>query len=122
MAGKRKCTLQRLRREAGYKSAKDFAEAVHIPASTYSRYERAVEGPDCGIPMYAAWTMADELGCSIDLVVGRADIDERPDATWDDRIGALSVMDRENVASFIEFVEKRSLAQALAALSRRGCI
>ena len=60
--GKR--TLQRLRREAGYASAKEFAAVLNIPNSTYSRYERAPEGPNSGIPLSAAWAMADELGSS----------------------------------------------------------
>lgn len=120
--GTRKCTLQRLRREAGFATAKDFAARVGVPASTYSRYERAPEGPDCGIPLPSAWAMADELGCSIDVLVGRVDIDERPETTWDDRVCALNVMDREIVTSFIEFIEERSAAQAQAAASRRGRI
>ena len=71
--GKR--TLQRLRCETGFRSAKDFAEALGIPSSTYARYERAGDGIDCGIPLPAAWQIADSLGCSIDLAVGRKDID-----------------------------------------------
>ena len=71
--GKR--TLQRLRREAGYRSAKDFAAVLGIPTSTYARYERQPEGPDCAIPLSSAWQIADALGCSIDLVVGRTDLD-----------------------------------------------
>ena len=55
-----KRTLQRLRREAGYRNAKDFAAVLGIPASTYSRYERAEEGPLCGIPLSSAWSIADE--------------------------------------------------------------
>ena len=50
--GKR--TLQRLRREAGYRSAKDFAAVLGIPASTYARYERQPEGPGCAIPLSSA--------------------------------------------------------------------
>ena len=70
-----KRTLQRLRREAGYHSAKEFAKKLGIPESTYARYERQPEGPDTGVPLSSAWRIADELGCSIDLVVGREDID-----------------------------------------------
>ena len=46
ISGKR--TLQRLRREAGYRSAKEFAEALGIPGSTYARYERAGDGAAFG--------------------------------------------------------------------------
>ena len=93
-----KQTLQRLRREAGYRTAKDFAEELHIPYSTYSRYERAGEGPESGIPLYAAWAMADELGCSIDLVVGR---------TIDARVRKLGRSGREMLDDFLEYLEYR---------------
>lgn len=73
-----KRTLQRLRREAGYKSAREFAAELGIPQSTYNRYEQTPDGPDSGIPLKAAWAIADHLGTSIDLVVGRADIDADP--------------------------------------------
>lgn len=64
--------LADLRREAGYRSSKDFAAALGIPATTYSRYERTLDDPDSGVPIRAAWSIADKLGCSIDAVVGRA--------------------------------------------------
>ena len=107
-----KRTLQRLRREAGYRSAKDFAEVMHIPSSTYSRYERAVEGPECGIPMQAAWAMADELGCSIDLVVGRADIDAPEVPTIDARVRKLGRSGREMLDDFLRYLEFREAANA----------
>ncbi len=103
-------TLQRLRREAGYHSAKDFADVLGIPNSTYSRYERAQEGPRCGIPLQAAWDMADKLGVSIDLVVGRQDIDARPDATLDMRAHNLSRSGREMLDDFMRYLEFRETA------------
>lgn len=106
--GKR--TLQRLRRDAGYRCAKEFAEVLRIPNSTYSRYERAPEGPDCGIPLSAAWAMADELGCSIDLVVGREDIDAPREATLDARAGKLSRSGREMLDDFLRYLEFRDAA------------
>ena len=118
--GPAKCALQRLRREAGYRTAKEFAAEMGIPATTYSRYERACAGPGCGIPLPSAWAMADALGCSIDELVGRAGADERPDTTWDDRMAALNAMDRETVAAFVGFIEDRADAQAMAAAARRG--
>lgn len=63
--------LLTLRKAAGYKSAGDFAEAVGIPVSTYTRYE---SNPD-KIPMDRAWQLADALGTTIDAVVDR----EAPD-------------------------------------------
>lgn len=59
--------IQDLRKEAGYSSAKDFAAALDIPQSTYARYENQPEG----IPLKQAWAIADFLGCTIDMVVGR---------------------------------------------------
>lgn len=64
-------TLQELRKEAGYRTAKDFAEAIDVPPTTYARYEQSPEK----IPLKQAWMIADFLGCSIDVIVGREHID-----------------------------------------------
>lgn len=64
-------TLQELRKEAGYRTAKDFAEAIDVPPTTYARYEQTPER----IPLKQAWMIADFLDCSIDAVVGREHID-----------------------------------------------
>ena len=98
-------TLQRLRRQAGYRSAKDFAEALGIPGSTYARYERAGDGAGCGIPLPAAWQIADALGCSIDLVVGREDIDAPEPEGIQPRYDALSPEGRNLVDSYLSYVE-----------------
>lgn len=66
-----KAALSDLRREAGYRNAKDFAAALGVPTSTYSRWERGAQGPDSAIPMAGAWSIADMLGTTIDAVVGR---------------------------------------------------
>ena len=108
--GKR--TLQRLRREAGYRSAKDFAAVLGIPTSTYARYERQPEGPDCAIPLSSAWQIADALGCSIDLVVGRTDIDAAETPTLDERADALSLNARETLSVFMDFLEQRDTARS----------
>lgn len=60
-------SLQALRKAAGYRSAKDFAARMDIPEATYARYEREPEK----IPTANAWRLADELGATIDAVVGR---------------------------------------------------
>ena len=101
ISGKR--TLQRRRREAGYRSAKEFAEALGIPGSTYARYERAGDGADCGIPLPAAWQIADKLGCSIDLVIGREDIDKSDDLQK--RIESLPRQSIEALESYLSFLE-----------------
>lgn len=107
--GKR--TLQRLRREAGYRSAKDFAQVLSIPCSTYARYERAVEGPECGIPLPAAWQIAEALSCSIDLVVGREDIDARDAGTIDERVAALSLTNQAMLTGFLDYLESLESAK-----------
>lgn len=103
-------TLKRLRCEAGYFSAKEFATALKIPSSTYSRYEQAPEGPNSGIPLNIAWAIADELGVSIDLVVGRADIDAPRTSTLDDRVQKLSRSGREIFDDFMRYLEFREAA------------
>ena len=62
-------SLRDIRKDAGYKSAKELADKMGIPTPTFSRYEQS---PD-KIPIKAAWALADVLGCSIDEVVGRVD-------------------------------------------------
>lgn len=63
--------LQQLRKAAGYKSAKEFGAQMGIPLATYARYESNPEK----IPLQAAWSLANKLGCSIDVIVGRARLD-----------------------------------------------
>ncbi len=109
---KGKRTLQRMRREAGFRSAKDFAERVGIPMSTYARYERAGDGPECGIPLPSAWAIADALGCSIDLVVGREDIDAGGGDSIQDRVEALSRTGREMHDDYLRFLEFREGSNA----------
>lgn len=64
-------TLQELRKQAGYRTAPEFARAMEIPESTYARYESS---PD-KIPLDKAWKLADVFGCSIDALVGREHIE-----------------------------------------------
>lgn len=65
-------TLQALRRKAGFATAREFADHIGVPFPTYSRYESSPGK----IPIAAAWSLADRLGCTIDAVVGRASIDD----------------------------------------------
>lgn len=58
--------------KAGYSSARSFAEAIGVPATTYTRYENNPER----IPMQVAWQLADTLGATIDQVVGREPADD----------------------------------------------
>ncbi len=61
-------TIQELRREKGFRSAREFANALGISPSSMSRYDKDPET----IPVKVAWAMADALDCSIDEIVGRS--------------------------------------------------
>ena len=60
-------SIKDLRQEKGYRSAREFADALGIATSSMSRYDKDPET----IPTKHAWAMADLLDCSIDEVVGR---------------------------------------------------
>lgn len=111
-SGSGKRTLQRLRREAGYRSAKEFAAVVNIPASTYARYENRPDGADKGMPLAAAWIIADKLGCTIDAVVGREDID-KPRAFADQAEG-LSPMGQSMLADYLAYLQYRESPKRIA--------
>lgn len=100
--------LQRLRRAAGFRTAAEFADSCRIPASTYSRYERqGGEGQRAeGIPMHNAVLMADRLGCSLDLLIGREPIKQGSD-TLDARVSRLSRSGREMHEDFMRYLEFR---------------
>ena len=104
-------TLQQLRREAGFKSGKEFADFLGVPAPTYARYERQDDGPDTGIPMRAAWRIADALGCSIDLVVGR-ELDEGEASRIQRMYNALTPGSRERLDEYLDFIEYREHVMA----------
>ena len=99
-------TLQSLRRKAGYASARAFAERLGIPAPTYAKYERQPETPDNRIPMGAAWKIADALGCSIDVVVGRYAKDD--EGTRIQRMyDTLTPGSKRRVDEFMDYIEYR---------------
>ena len=99
-------SLRRLRREAGFRHAQDFAKRLGVPAPTYARYERQPDGPETGIPMKAAWKIADALGCSIDLVVGR-EADESEASRVQRLYNALTPSSRDRLDEYLDFIEYR---------------
>lgn len=67
---RRKCIgrqLQRLRKDAGYKSAAAFAKKLGIKTGTYTSYEQG----EAGFSIERAWDMADALQVTLDELVGR---------------------------------------------------
>ena len=100
-------TLRELRENAGYRTALDFARKIGISKTSYSRYEADPQN----ITMGAARVIADELGCSIDAVVGREPVPEgamRGDVqkTYD----ALSPQGKALVDEFLEFAAAKDAA------------
>ena len=103
-------TLLLLRRQAGYRSSREFAEKIGVPAPTYTRYE---SNPD-KIPLKNAWAIADELGCSIDAVVGRASYDDAMANRGEVQIeyDALSDEGRELMDDMRQVVQLREKSRA----------
>lgn len=60
-------TLQRLRKEAGFKSAAAFAKVLGIKTGTYTSYEQG----EAAFSYERAWDMADALDVSLDELGGR---------------------------------------------------
>lgn len=58
--------LRKYRKEAGYKSAKDFADEMGIPYPSYMAYENKKREPKYDVLM----KMADKLGVAIDELLG----------------------------------------------------
>ena len=62
-----KTNLQELRKKAGFKSARAFAEHVGIPCDTYTKYEQGATN----MTLLQAWEFADILHCTLDELAGR---------------------------------------------------
>lgn len=62
-----KTNLQKLRKAAGYDSAKAFAEAHGIPVSTYTGHEQGTRK----LRIDVAWKYADIFDVSLDELAGR---------------------------------------------------
>lgn len=59
--------LQEMRKRAGYKSARAFAERMGMSVSTYTNYEQGVRA----LSLEQAWEFADVLDCTLDELAGR---------------------------------------------------
>ena len=97
--------LQELRKRAGYRTARDFAEAMGIPFTTYARYESSPEK----IPLAAAWRLADEFGVSIDVIVGRnepASVKERGEVQL--RYDALAPEFQSSLDDYLDFLAAKN--------------
>ena len=63
----RKYKLQEMRKRAGFKSAKAFADHIGMKKDTYTNYEQERRP----ITLELAWEFADVLGCTLDELAGR---------------------------------------------------
>lgn len=71
-----KTNLQILRKRAGFKSAKAFAEHIGMNPGSYTNYEQGIRMMNLEV----AWKLADEFGCTLDELAGR----EAPAITFTD--------------------------------------
>lgn len=62
-----KTRLQEVRKKAGFKSARAFAEHIGMPVATYTDYEQGRRS----FTLEKALEFADALGCSLDELAGR---------------------------------------------------
>lgn len=62
-----KTNLQEMRRKAGFKSARSFAESIKMNPTTYTQYEQGIRN----FTLEKAWEFADALECSLDELAGR---------------------------------------------------
>lgn len=96
-----KTQLQAMRKRAGYKSAKAFADHIGVPVGTYTDYEQ-------GRRMFTlerAWEFADALDCTLDELAGR----KAPNrASGDARMGSIA----DNYESMNETGRARLAEQA----------
>ncbi len=58
--------LQKMRKNAGYSSAVDYATHLEWSSDTYTGYEQG----RIALPLEKAWIIADDLDCTIDELVG----------------------------------------------------
>ena len=65
--GKYKSNLQAMRKRAGFKSAREFAEHAGINIKTYTNHEQG----DTSMSLLQAWEYADLLNCTLDELAGR---------------------------------------------------
>ena len=95
-------SLKDIRKDAGYRSAREYAEKSGMAVPTYSRYEQM---PD-KIPLKAAWALADAFDCSIDAIVGRAQPDaETVHGSVQKRYDELPPALQDQIDMYMDFVE-----------------
>ena len=97
-------SLLELRRQAGFSTAKEFAQAEGIAEATYARYESSPEK----IPTKAAWQLADRFGVPIDVIVGHTSLDvASPKGDVQAMFGRLSARSQASALDYLMFLARR---------------
>ena len=76
-----KSNLQAMRKRAGFKSARAFAEHIDMPIDTYTAYEQG----KVNISLLQAWEFADILNCTLDELAGRKSPNTQPSISADEQ-------------------------------------
>ena len=101
--------LLELRKQAGFRNAKDFAATEGIAEATYARYESSPEK----IPLKSAWQLADRFGVSIDVIVGREHVDVASlRGEVQDAYDALSAPSQASLRDYLAFLAQRDGREA----------
>ena len=79
--GKYRSNLQAMRKRAGFKSAREFAEHAGINAKTYTNHEQG----DVSMSLLQAWEYADLLNCTLDELAGRKSPNTQPSISADEQ-------------------------------------
>lgn len=94
--------LQTLRKAAGYKSARVFAEHLGINVSTYTEYEQG----RTPFTLEQAWMFADAIGCTLDELCGRSVAPSKPEQITSEVISkACESLNDEGVSRLIKDAE-----------------
>lgn len=113
-----KTNLQEMRRKAGFKSARAFAESIPMNPVTYTQYEQGIRN----FTLEKAWEFADLLGCSLDELAGRQWPPEGAsapaDPMRDELVRCYDASTAENRHSLV--VAARNVALASGEAAERG--
>jgi DNA-binding XRE family transcriptional regulator len=74
-----KSNLQAMRRRAGFRSAREFAEFAGVNTKTYTNHEQG----HAAMSLLQAWEYADILDCTLDELAGRR-VPEMPSVTQEE--------------------------------------
>lgn len=104
-----KTNLQAMRKRAGFKSARAFAEHMNMSVNTYTNYEQGKSS----LTLEQAWEFADELDCTLDELAGRewsAASEAPPDPVRDELNALYSSCTQQRRQRLVEYARDAALA------------